>query len=480
MGFVLLTVAGLAAYLQRPFADLLSVLLGGWLFLGIGLAPGALLAARDLRPLIRWMRSGKPADVSPEAWVAVTRVPFRSLVRAGLFVSVATTANCFYAASVLDTGLESVPVFFLGVQVIIAAAVVFMGFTAEVGLSPIRRELAALLPSDFDFPPSRVGLRAKVLLALMTTTGITAQTAGGAVALGGDPLASLALGVVAGLATTAVLAGVLAGMVTSSVLSPVKELMAATNRVAQGRYDRVVPVTTNDELGTLSRGFNLMQSGLRERQSLHSAVSAYIDPAIAERLAQEGSRIPAETAEVTIMFVDIVGFTAASETASPGDVVSDLNEFFDLVIPAIERQGGHANKLLGDGLMAVFGVPNPISDHADRALAAAREIQTALAAHYGERLRAGVGLNSGPVVVGSMGGGAKLDYTIIGDAVNVAARVEADTRHTGDGILITDTTRALLADARGLQSRGVRALKGRAAEVELWAPDPRELSACSS
>ncbi len=116
--------------------------------------------------------------------------------------------------------------------------------------------------------------------------------------------------------------------------------------------------------------------------------------------------------------------------------------------------------------MAVFGAPEPLSDHAERALDAARAIQARLA---GGPVRAGVGLNSGTVVVGSMGGGGKLDYTIIGDVVNVAARVEAQTRHTGDGILLTDATKALLNGADGLEPRGTQPLKGRAAAVGLWA-----------
>ncbi len=119
--------------------------------------------------------------------------------------------------------------------------------------------------------------------------------------------------------------------------------------------------------------------------------------------------------------------------------------------------------------MAVFGVPTLQGDHADRALAAARAIQAGLLERYEGQLNAGIGLNSGTVVVGSMGGGPKLDYTIIGDAVNVAARVEAYTRQTGDGILLTDTTRGLLTEVNGLEARGAQALKGRAGEVGLWA-----------
>jgi len=229
-------------------------------------------------------------------------------------------------------------------------------------------------------------------------------------------------------------------------------------------------LASTDEHLVLVDSFNRMVTGLRERQALHAAMGSYVDPAIAERIMAEGATIEGEAVDVTVMFVDIVDFTTLAEDAAPEELVSNLNEFFDVVIPVIVDHGGHANKLLGDGLMAVFGVPIALEDHADRALAAAREIQLRLAERYGDLLRAGTGLNSGTVVVGTMGGGPKLDYTIVGDAVNVAARVEAHTRQTGDAILLTDSTRARLHDEPALESRGSQSLRGRAAAVGLWSP----------
>lgn len=126
--------------------------------------------------------------------------------------------------------------------------------------------------------------------------------------------------------------------------------------------------------------------------------------------------------------------------------------------------------------MAVFGVPRPLEDHADRALAAAREIDERLWERYAGRLRVGIGLNSGAVVAGSMGGGTKLDYTVIGDPVNVAARVESLTRQTGDAILFTEATRRALSTPEGLQMRGTTPVKGRSREVAIYAV-PARLSA---
>jgi class 3 adenylate cyclase len=255
---------------------------------------------------------------------------------------------------------------------------------------------------------------------------------------------------------------------TQSVVGPIAHLQEAVGRIEAGNLSVHAPVLGADEVGHLTGSFNRMVRGLRERAALHSAMGAYIDPAIAERVMAEGSSISGEAAEVTVMFIDIVGYTSMAEDAKPEEVVAELNDFFEIVIPVVVERGGHANKLLGDGLMAVFGVPTSLADHADRALGAAREIQDRLNARYGGSLKAGIGLNSGTVVVGSMGGGTKLDYTIIGDVVNVAARVEAFTRQTGDGILLTDATKDQLTSQDGFESRGTQALKGRAAEVEVW------------
>jgi adenylate cyclase len=134
------------------------------------------------------------------------------------------------------------------------------------------------------------------------------------------------------------------------------------------------------------------------------------------------------------------------------------------------RNKGHANKFLGDGMLAVFGAPDPLPDHADRALRAADEIAEEVTARFGGEVRIGIGLNSGPVVVGSVGGGGRLEFAVIGDPVNVAARVEAATRETGDTILLTEATRCLLKDeGAGLAPRGEIPLKGKSDPTGLYA-----------
>ena len=146
-------------------------------------------------------------------------------------------------------------------------------------------------------------------------------------------------------------------------------------------------------------------------------------------------------------------------------------------MPIIARHGGHANKFVGDGVLAVFGAPERVPDHADRALEAACEIAAAVEEEFGSELAIGIGINSGPVIAGSIGGGGRLEFTVIGDPVNVASRVERATRKTGDVILLTEATRCLLTRQDiELDQRGSMALKGKLGDVALWSAKPGKVT----
>jgi class 3 adenylate cyclase len=172
-----------------------------------------------------------------------------------------------------------------------------------------------------------------------------------------------------------------------------------------------------------------------------------------------------------VLFLDIRGFTALAERSGARELVGRLNDFYGRVVPVLERHGGHANKFVGDGLLGVFGAPQRLTDHADRAVLAALDITSTVQQAYDGELAIGVGVNSGPVLAGTLGGGGHVEFTVIGDAVNTAARVEEVTKLTGDPVLITDATRALLTlPFRGFEERPTVALKGKSERVRLWAP----------
>jgi adenylate cyclase len=175
-----------------------------------------------------------------------------------------------------------------------------------------------------------------------------------------------------------------------------------------------------------------------------------------------------EEVEVTVMFIDIRDFTGFAERTDPKQVVRALNHLFEQMVAIIHAHAGWVDKFVGDGLLAVFGAPRRQPDHADEALAAAIEIAENVESE--DDLTFGIGLNSGDVLAGNVGGAGRLEFSVIGDPVNVAARVEAATRTTGDAILLAERTKELLKqDHPELVERSDVQLKGKREEVALYA-----------
>jgi class 3 adenylate cyclase len=286
-------------------------------------------------------------------------------------------------------------------------------------------------------------------------------------------LSDLGLDVVVALLVAFTISFEITVLITKSILGPVRDLLASTERVKAGDLTTRVPVVSGDEVGRLARSFNEMMTGLEERETLREAFGSYVDPDVADRVLNEGATLEGEDVELTVMFVDMRDFTAFAERASARETVALLNELFGLVVPILARHGGHANKFIGDGVMGVFGAPNRLPDHARRAFDAACEIADAVEERFGDRLRIGIGINSGPASVGSVGGGGRLEFAVIGDTVNVAARVEHLTRAVGCTVLLTEATRTLLGDgASQLEPRGEVELRGRADAVPVYTPLP--------
>jgi adenylate cyclase len=266
--------------------------------------------------------------------------------------------------------------------------------------------------------------------------------------------------------------GVLLAAAARSVADPVERVRAAVERVEEGSLDEEVVVDDGGEIGFLQAGFNRMVAGLRERERIREAFGTYVDREVAEHILREGTLLEGEEVAVTVMFIDVWGFTSLAERLSPPEVVALLNRLFERIVPIIHAHGGHVDKYVGDGLLAVFGAPRRQDDHADQALAAGLEIAAAADEEFDGQLSIGVGLNSGLVVAGNIGGAGRLEFSVIGDAVNVAARVEEATRNTGDAILISEHTRVLLSESAkaSLEERPAVALKGRMVPVSLFAP----------
>lgn len=244
--------------------------------------------------------------------------------------------------------------------------------------------------------------------------------------------------------------------------------------VAAAAGDRVLPWIGG--LAAIGIGYVIMLVYVnlvidRERRRSVLALSRYLDPAVARDLLA-GPRPPelgGEIREITIWFSDIADFSTISETLPPRDLVARLNAHFAMVAEAIEAEGGIIDKFVGDAVVAIFGAPGSLPDHAARAVRAAQRvaaIQAGGAAPGGFRMR--IGLNTGAALVGNIGTHRRFDYTAIGDAVNVAQRIEAANKVFGTMMLVSRATALGAGDRFGLVPVGVTKVKGREGEIEVW------------
>ena len=229
------------------------------------------------------------------------------------------------------------------------------------------------------------------------------------------------------------------------------------------------PIGTGGEVTLIARDVTERK---RAEQYLERTFGTYLDRDIAEHILREGPALQAREVDVTTMFIDIRDFTSFAEEFEPGDVLETLNCMFELVVPIIAEHHGHVDKFVGDGLLAVFGAPAPQADHADLALDAALAIARRAREMLQGDLEIGIGIDSGTVVAGNVGGGGRLDFTVIGDAVNTAARIESATRETGDTILFSDQTmRRLRRGGLPIVPRASTRMKGKSKHVGLFALD---------
>lgn len=262
--------------------------------------------------------------------------------------------------------------------------------------------------------------------------------------------------------------GVIITVAARSVAKPIGAMRGALAQIEKGDFDARVEVDDGSEVGLLQAGFNRMASGLSERERLREVFGTYVDPEIAEHILRHGTSLEGEEVEVTIMFLDVRDFTGFAERSPARDVVATINRLFERVVPIVHDHKGHVDKFVGDGVLAVFGAPRRQPDHADLALSAALGIERSVA-EMGDGLSVGIGLNSGTVVAGNVGGAGRFEFSVIGDAVNVAARIEAATRATGDTILLSGRTKELLRKPPVLTERPDVELKGKRERVSLYA-----------
>lgn len=451
-----------------------------WAVLGVGqgllLLENALayrLLSRLLRPADAWLRGDASPDAAARAWRALAALPSRT-TRAWRFVPVFTSVIPFSAFTVLVLGLPWSSFLFIAAGGLVAVVYgLFLRFLAhELALRPVIEAVSRDLPDDFELGEAGISLRARLLLALPMLNIIAGVAVAGLSTTRTASLGDLGLDVAVAVLVAFTVSLELTLLLARSIVDPVAQLQRMADRIRAGDLTARVPVASTDETGRLAQSFNEAVAGLQERERLREAFGVYVDPDVAERVLSEGVALEGEEVEVSVLFLDVRGFTVVAEHAGAQEVVSRLNALFEVVVPCVTRHGGHANKFVGDGLLAVFGAPDKLPDHADRALAAALAIDEHVRECFPGGLEIGIGVSAGPVIAGSVGGGGRYEFTVIGDPVNTAARVEEATRTTGDAILVTDALRARLRRLADLawDERCDMELKGKAEAVTLLAP----------
>ncbi|MCH7645229.1 MAG: HAMP domain-containing protein [Myxococcales bacterium] len=294
-----------------------------------------------------------------------------------------------------------------------------------------------------------------------------------------DPVVRSNTEQLAAAAIAVVLFGVLAGIAFVALLvGPLRRLRIGVEQLSAGNLSVRVPPTSRDEVGELTRAFNEMSDSIQQKERIQSAFGRYVSDYVLSQLLEGSDGEPQRgiEREVTVLFVDIRSFTHLAEGLQAPRVVSLLNEIFQLVTDRILDYGGTVDKFIGDSVMTYFGAPIPDSNHSIQAVSAAIEIRNAIAARNQqikvddtpERLAVdlGIGIHTGPVVVGNIGSDHRTDFTAIGDPVNVAHRLEKLARP--DEILVSEAVHRRVRSVVPMRFEGERQLSGRAEPVHVY------------
>jgi class 3 adenylate cyclase len=258
-------------------------------------------------------------------------------------------------------------------------------------------------------------------------------------------------------------------VIARGLTRPIQELVDGTGDIQRGNLAVRVPVRSRDEIGGLAAAFNEMAVGLALKERYRSVLDLVSDKEVAEQLMRGAVVLGGEQREASVLFCDICGFTALSATMEAHAVVRILNEHMTALTRVVHEEHGVVDKFVGDALMAIFGAPRSSGRdayHAIRAAGRMIEVRTAMNARADPPIEMRIGIASGPVVAGCMGSAARLNYTVVGERVNLAARLCAQADPMG--VLIDETTRRLVGDLIRVEPVHDLRLKGFAGVVAAY------------
>lgn len=262
-----------------------------------------------------------------------------------------------------------------------------------------------------------------------------------------------------------------------SIIKPINQLIRRMKDVAAGDFSTRSSVLSADEIGQLKGHFNSMVEGLEEREKLRDTFGKFVSMEIAEKIMNTGSvQLSGEEIETTVMFTDIRNFTPLSEQLQPRELIEFLNDYFSFMVKPIQEEQGVINKFLGDSIMAVFSPVFGVENHAEAAVKAALKLRFALKEFnnmkkYSE-IKHGVGLHTGMLIAGNIGAEERKEYTVVGDTVNIASRIESQTKVFDTDILLSDNLLSRLnprqfAGSRFIPFKPVK-MKGKSTEITLY------------
>ncbi|HJN76583.1 MAG TPA: adenylate/guanylate cyclase domain-containing protein [Myxococcota bacterium] len=366
------------------------------------------------------------------------------------------------------------------VQVVVAgvtAAFIVAVTTYYACLRVVRRSVApALLPDGRleHLEPFRPGKIWSHVLLLILLLGLISPATIATLAWTGHATAPL----ITYLAIDYFLVGVFVGLEVMAAISiPIGHLQERMDKVRSGDLSQTATIFGLDSLGILTSRFNSMVLGLRQREVIRETFGRYVTQQIAEEILSGRVELGGERREATVLFADIRGFTRMSENLSPEEVIAFLNDYLGHMVTCVLDNGGVLDKFIGDAVMALFGVPvsRGPQEEARAALRCAlemsqrlEEINVARLAEGKTPIDIGIGVHSGELIAGNIGAPQRMEYTVVGDTVNVCSRIEGLTKRLGKRILLSDATAELAGDGFELEELDTLPVKGRQRPVRLF------------
>ncbi len=434
--------------------------------LALSLAVAYIFTTRFVVPSLQWFaRDEKPTATQQHAALAITTR--QTLVHVAMWIA---SGAVFLLVNIRSGGtnvaLITIAVIFGG------AAMLCMGYlVTEAILRPITA--AAMIAT----PPQRraPGVMQRLVITWALCTAIPVS---GIVAIILDQYAQWVIrpdtpieAPILILGVTAIGAGLRGTVLVSrSVSDPVREVGIAMGEVARGRTDVTVGVHDSSEIGRLQVGFNSMVAEVAERERLRDLFGRHVGHDVVSRAVDQEEMLGGDVQLVAVLFIDLAGSTAFAATRPPTEVAALLNDFFRIVVTAVDNHQGLINKFTGDAALAIFGAPLAIDDPAGAALATARELRSALRSL--QAVDFGIGVSYGSVFAGNIGAEHRYEYTVIGDPVNEAARLTERAKDRVGRILAAAqvVSTASADEAAHWKTRGGTKLRGRRARTVFAEP----------